>query len=167
MRMAALLCLALAIPGVAAAAADAPAASVAPAAPDASDALPPGLLPLLQRPDHQAALLQAARAVDATPQGACADARYAPSGDIGMLVPLAVGSDGQPTAGVWKESMTETGCGAPRTLNMLTVVEQGGRLATRPLLPGSTITDPQLQQDSVRYAAAAMGGLPPGCTRAR
>ncbi len=34
---------------------------------------------------------------------------------------------------------------------------------TQALLPGNTITDPQLQQDSVPYAAGAMGQMPAGC----
>jgi hypothetical protein len=125
--------------------------------------LPAGLLPLLARPDHRAALLQAAQAVNAVRPGACAKVNYVTTGEVSMLQPLKLDAKGQPIGGVWKESVNETGCDSTRVLNALTVVTPSGILKTRPLLPGSTITDPQLQQDSVQYAAAGMGDLPPGC----
>jgi len=156
MRMAAILCFSLMTPGVALAA-------VAPAAPVVGPDIPPGLVVLLDRPDHQAAVLQAARAVDERAPIACPNPSYSASGEVEVLVPLAEGPDSQPLSGVWKESLIETGCRVQRVLNVLTAVAPGGRLVTRPLLPGSTITDPQLQQDSIRYAAAGLGPLPPGC----
>jgi hypothetical protein len=156
MRVVAILCLALMTPGVAVAA-------VAPSAPVSGSEIPPGLVALMNRPDHQASVLQAARAVDVRTPDACPNPSYAPGADVEVLVPLSEGPDNQPLSGVWKESLIETGCGVRRTLNTLTMVEQGGRLVTRPLLPGSTITDPQLQQDSIRYAAAGLGPLPSGC----
>ena len=66
-------------------------------------------------------------------------------------------------AGAWRETIQQVGCDKTRTLNALTVVQPDGTLQTLPLLPGSTITDPQLQQDSVQYAAAGLGQMPPGC----
>jgi hypothetical protein len=125
--------------------------------------LPAGLMPLLARPDHRAALLQAAQAVNAVRPGACAKVNYVTTGEVSMLQPLKLDAKGQPIGGVWKESVNETGCDTTRVLNALTVVTPSGVLKTRPLLPGSTITDPQLQQDSVQYAAAGMGEMPPGC----
>lgn len=164
MRVVAMVCLSLLIPGIAAAA---PAPAPVPAEPVpgtvAGAQIPPGLVLLLNRPDHQAAVLQALHAVDDRVPDACHDASYASTGEVELLVPLAEGPDGQPTAGVWRESAIETGCRTQRVLNVLTMVEPGGRLASRPLLPGTTITDPQLQRDSVRYAAAGLGPLPPGC----
>jgi len=126
-------------------------------------ALPQGLLPLLARPDHRAALLQAAQAVAALQPRPCPKATYVTTGDIALLQPLKLDAKGQPIGGVWKESVTETGCETTRVLNALTMVAPNGMLRTRPLLPGSTITDPQLQADSVQYAAAGMGEMPPGC----
>ena len=142
------LALVLAAPGVARA--DAP-------------ALPAGLLPLLARPDHRAALLQAAKAVAATQPSPCAAATYVTTGEIALLQPLKLDAKGQPVGGMWKESVSETGCDSTRVLNALTMIGSNGVLHTRPLLPGSTITDPQLQEDSVQYAAAGMGDMPPGC----
>ncbi len=150
MRMTACLCLALAMPLTALA---------QPVPPD--PAVPPALVALLNQQDHQDAVAQAAQAVP----GACPDADYTPAADVEMLVPFTTGTDGRPTAGVWKEALTESGCGAPRTVNTLTIVRPGGALTTVPLLPGTTITDPQLQRDSVRYAAGALGALPPGCSQ--
>jgi hypothetical protein len=125
--------------------------------------LPPGLLPLLARPDHRAALLQAAEAVAAAQPNACPKATYMTTGEIALLQPLKLDAKGQPIGGMWKESVSETGCDSTRVLNALTMVGPNSVLRTRPLLPGSTITDPQLQEDSVQYAAAGMGEMPPGC----
>ena len=140
-------------------------AMLAPRASQAADTppLPADLLPVLARPDHRAALLQAAHAADAVRVGACPKASYVTTGEIAVLQPLRLDTHGQPTAGMWKESVRETGCDAPHVLNVLTIVRPDGALDTRPLLPGGTIADPQLQQDSVQYAASAMGDLPPGC----
>lgn len=125
--------------------------------------LPAGLAPLLERPDHRAALLQAAEAVSALQPTSCPDANYVTTGEIALLQPLKLDAKGEAVSGVWKESVTETGCDGTRILNALTSVGPNGVLRTRPLLPGTTITDPQLQEDSIQYAAAAMGGMPAGC----
>ena len=126
-------------------------------------ALPPGLMGLLARPDHRAALLQAAQAVSLVQPDACPKATYVTTGEVALLQPVKLDAKGHPVAGAWKESVNETGCETPRTLNALTTVDTNGVLHTEPLLPGSTITDPQLQKDSVQYAAAGMGDMPPGC----
>ncbi len=163
MRMMGFVCLAL-IAAPLAHAAD----ISAPTAP-ASDAslvappLPEGLMPLIDRPDHRLALRQAAQAVDKNQASACQTGAYATTGEIAILQPLRFDSTGRPIAGAWKESMKETGCNAVRILNALTTVEADNTLETQALLPGTTITDPELQQDSVQYAAGAMGDLPPGC----
>ena len=136
-------------------------ASAAPQAPPPP--LPAALAPLLVTPDHRTALLQAAHSVDAPGMPTCPTASYMTTGEIGVLMPLQADPSGHITAGAWKETIQQTGCGTARLLNALTVVQPDGTLETQPLLPGSTITDPQLQQDSVQYAAAGMGPMPPGC----
>ncbi len=132
--------------------------------PDAQG-LPPALTPLLTRPDHITALQRAARAVDPSGAPACPTANYTTTGDIGVLAPLKTDDKGQVVSGAIKEGMRETGCGTDRTLNALTMFEADGSLHTQALLPGSTIADPQLQQDSVPYAAGAMGPMPAGCAQ--
>ncbi len=125
--------------------------------------VPSGFMTLLTGQDHRTALLQAAQQVTASDGTGCKDAQFATTGEVGFLQPLKQDARGQIMGGAWKESITETGCGSPRLLNALTVVQPNGTLQTTPLLPGTTITDPQLQQDSVQYAAAGLGGMPPGC----
>ncbi len=125
--------------------------------------LPADLSAALTQPEHRAALLQAAHAVDPPGAPACPGANYVATGEVGLLSPLQTDSSGKVTAGAWKETVRETGCGAERLLNAVTAVGPDGALQTRPMLPGTTITDPQLQQDSVRYAAGGIGAMPPGC----
>ncbi len=127
--------------------------------------LPPTLLPLLTTPEHRAALVRATHAMDPPGTPACPDATYTTTGDIAILVPPRLDSAGKVVQGVWKESITANDCGPPRLLNAMTQVQPGGALLTTPLLPGTTIADPQLQKDSVQYAAAGMGSLPPGCNQ--
>ena len=158
MRCAVILALFL-LPAVPSLAAPAPAAPSSPA----GGALPPALLPLLSRPDHVAALLRAAHAVDPPGMPACPSASYTTTGEVGVLAPLQSGANGQVTGGAFKEGVRATGCGQDRLLNALTMIQPDGTLQTEPLLPGTTITDPQLQQDSVPYAAGAMGQMPAGC----
>ncbi len=125
--------------------------------------LPPAVASLLGGPEHRAALLQAARAVDGPGAPGCATATYTTTGTVGILQPLQMDAAGKLIGGAWKEQVRESGCGSERLLNALTVASPGGALETRPMLPGSTIADPRLQGDSVRYAAGAMGGMPAGC----
>ena len=139
------------------------AASPVVAAPPPAQALPPSLLPLLTRPDHIAALQRAARAVDPPGAPTCPAASYTTTGEVGILAPLATNTAGSMTGGAIKEGMRVTGCGMDRLLNALTIIGPDGSLHTEALLPGTTITDPQLQQDSVPYAAGAMGAMPAGC----
>ena len=127
--------------------------------------LPPALLPLLTTPEHRAALLRAAHVVEPPGAPACPDANYTTTGDIAILVPPRLDPAGKVVQGVWKESIRVDGCGPPRLLNAMTQVKPDGSLLTTPLLPGTTIADPQLQRDSVQYAAAGMGSLPPGCNQ--
>ena len=140
------------------------AAPATPQPPQKTD-LPPTLLPLLTTPEHRAALLRAARALDPPGTPACPDANYVTTGDIAILSPPRLDSAGKVVQGAWKESIRASGCGPERLLNAMTQVEPSGTLRTTPLLPGTTIADPQLQKDSVQYAAAGMGSLPAGCNQ--
>ncbi len=125
--------------------------------------MPAALNTLLSRPDHIAALQRAAHAVDPPGATACPAASYVTTGEVGVLVPLKTDDKGQLAGGMIKEGVRETGCGSDRLLNALTMFQPDGSMQTEPLLPGTTITDPQLQQDSVPYAAGALGQMPAGC----
>ena len=138
----------------------------APAAqPNQQTDLPPTLLPLLTSPEHRAALLRAVHAVEPAGAPACPDANYQTTGAIATLLPPRLDASGKVVQGVWKESIRAEGCGPSRLLNAMTQVQPDGTLQTTPLLPGTTIADPQLQRDSVQYAAAGMGSMPPGCNQ--
>ena len=138
----------------------------APAAqPSQQTDLPPTLLPLLTTPEHRAALLRAAHAVEPPGTPPCPDANYQTTGAIAILEAPRLDGAGKVVAGVWKEAIRAEGCGPPRLLNAMTQVLPDGTLQTTPLLPGTTIADPQLQRDSVQYAAAGMGAMPPGCNQ--
>jgi hypothetical protein len=132
------------------------------AEPRSQTIIPAALPPLLTTAEHRAALLHAAHLVDGPGMPSCPDAAYSTTGDIGILAPLQI-AEGHARAGAWKETIQETGCGMTRLLNVLTTVQPDSTLKVEALLPGTTITDPQLQRDSVQYAAAGMGTMPPGC----
>ncbi len=149
------LALMLAVAGMSAVASNA-------AEPPSTSLIPPALPPLLTTPEHRAALLRAAHLADGPGMPVCADAAYSTTGDIGILAHLQI-TEGRVRAGMWKETIQQTGCGMTRLLNVLTTVRPDSTLKVEALLPGTTITDPQLQQDSVQYAAAGLGPMPPGC----
>ena len=125
--------------------------------------LPSGFIAMLTGQDHRMALLQAAQGVVTNDGDACKEGQFSTTGEVGFLQPLKQDARGQLVSGAFKESITQTGCGAPRLLNALTVIQPNGTFQTFPLLPGTTITDPKLQQDSVQYAAAGLGEMPAGC----
>ena len=124
--------------------------------------VPAALQQVLVAPDHRAALLQAAQGVYGPGLASCPNVAYATTGDVGMLEPAKINA-GRITAGAWKETIQQTGCGMTRQLNAVTTVQADGSLQVQALLPGSTMTDPQLQQDSVQYAASGIGTMPDGC----
>ncbi len=126
-------------------------------------ALPPALVSLLTGPEHRAALLAAARAVNGPGVQGCTAANYTVGDSIVIVAPVQTDAAGKVVAGTWREQVRESGCNADRVLNTITTAGPNGALDTRPLLPGSTIADPQLQRDSVKYAAGAMGAMPTGC----
>ena len=82
------------------------AAAVPAAAQPAPAAAPltPELTQLIAQPEHRAALLQAARALNG-PAAACTTASFAPTGDVVVLAPLQADSRGKPVSGAWKESL--------------------------------------------------------------
>lgn len=124
--------------------------------------LPPAMIAVLNGPEHRTALLQAAHAVDGPGLPACADANYTTTGEVLILQAPRI-ENGKVVAGAWKEQVRQAGCGGERMLNTLSFAGPNGAIQTRALLPGSTVTDPQLQQDSVQYAASGLGAMPAGC----
>jgi hypothetical protein len=120
---------------------------------------------ILRHPHHRGAVLQAAQQGASWINDPCPSAEFAWSEQITIYQPAEFDQQAKPVAGSWKESVTASGCGGERMLNVLTSVPSPGALVSSVLLAGSTRADPLLQRDSVRYAVAASGGAPPSCRR--
>jgi hypothetical protein len=136
-----------------------PATGVAPARAQAAN----NFAAVIQDPGHRQAVLDAARQTPAWAQIACPAAAFNAAPEIAVYVPVRFNAAAAPIAGVWREGIVATGCGAAITLNVLTKITAPGILATGPLLPGGTIADPVLQNAAQAYAVRAAGGLPAGC----
>jgi len=129
--------------------------------------LPASMLPLLRDPEHQQTVMQAAQRSLVWVNNPCPGATFANSGDVAIFAPVTVDAQGTATGGAWRERIVAKGCGKQRLLNVLTVVEAPGKLASAALLPGTTRADPQLQRDAMQYAVVAAGGPPPpSCKKA-
>jgi hypothetical protein len=121
---------------------------------------------VMQDPGHRQAVLQAAEQTPVWTHIACAAARFTPSPEIAVYIPVTFDKQGAPLDGEWREGIAASGCGAPITLNVLTQVTAPATLATGYLLPGGSIADPILQNAAQGFAVKAAGGIPPGCTDA-
>jgi hypothetical protein len=121
--------------------------------------IPASLVSILQNPQHQKAVVEAAQQSSTWVNNRCENAAFAITG-LAIYQPVAVDERAQPIAGTWKQTVTAS-CGTYRLLNVITSVKAPGALISSVLLPGSTRADPQLQRDAVRYAVIASGGAPP------
>jgi hypothetical protein len=83
----------------------------------------------------------------------CASANFVILNQFVLVKPMAFDDSGLPTAGAWKQSVAEKGCGQNRLLNVLLWLDP--KANSMPLLPGTTRTDPILQKDAMPYAARA------------
>ena len=63
--------------------------------------------------------------------------------------------DGAPNAGLWRHSFPVSGCGNDTTLNLFFTAAADERITTIFGIPGTTRTDPVLQQDGIAQADAA------------
>jgi hypothetical protein len=115
---------------------------------------------------NQQALIEFAREQNGQLPGACDSATYSETSRALVLSPPQVDGSGKLIGGAWLQSVIATGCGTLRQLNILTSAQQDGTLRRIALLPGTTIADPQLQRDAVKFAMAGVGQLmPPDCLR--
>ena len=125
---------------------------------------PPTFAALVQQPAWQDPLLAAARAQAKQLPGECAAASFKPSSDLIVYVQPQFSPQGALTQGIWSERVDETGCGAPRQLNILTVLQPGAAPTRIPTMPGSTHADPSTQKTALEYAqAVAVRASPPNC----
>jgi hypothetical protein len=81
-----------------------------------------------------------------------------------FLGPITFDDQGTPLSGSWKHTLTATGCGVSRTLNLFYIADGAGKVNRFPGAPGSTRADPVLQRDSIRYLlAGASAQVPKDC----
>ncbi len=124
----------------------------------------PTLATLVQQSAWQDPVVAAARAqFKQLPQN-CAAASFKPTGELTVYVPAQFDANGTLTAGIWSEHVAATGCGAPVSLNILTVLQPGNPPSRIPTMPGDTRADPATQKSALQYVQAiAARASPPNC----
>ena len=127
-------------------------------------ASPPTLRSLVQQSTWQDPVIAAARAQFKQLPGACAAASFKPTGELTLFAPTRFDAQGTLQQGIWSERVDVTGCGAPRALNVLTVLQPGSAPSRIPTMPGTTMADPMTQKGALQYAqAVAIRASPPNC----
>ena len=125
---------------------------------------PPNLISLVQQSTWQDPIIAAARAQAKQLPNTCSNASFKPTGELTIYVPPQFDRQGTLLRGIWSEKVNETGCGDPRTLNVLTVLQPGSAPARIPTMPGTTHADPATQKSALQYAQAiAVRASPPNC----
>ncbi len=124
----------------------------------------PSLATLVTQTAWQDPVIAAARAqFKQLPQN-CPAANFKPTGELVVYAPPAFASNGTLTAGIWSERVMVTGCGAPASLNILTVLQAGSAPTRIPTMPGDTHADPTTQKSALQYAqAVAARAADPNC----
>ncbi len=120
---------------------------------------------VLQNPGHRQLVLAAAQRTPVWLHVGCAAARFTPAPEVAVYLPVVFDKTGAPVSGEWREGVVAAGCGAPVTLNVLTLITAPSTLKTGYLLPGASIADPVLQNAAQAFAVKAAGGIPPGCAQ--
>ena len=127
-------------------------------------AQPPNLASLVQQSTWQDPVIAAARAQAKQLPDACAAASFKPTGELTIYAPPQFDAQGALVRGIWNEKVTESGCGSPHTLNVLTVLQPGSAPSRIPTMPGTTHADPATQKNALQYAqAVAIRASPPNC----
>ncbi len=130
----------------------------------AQPARTPSLGTLVQQSAWQDAVVAAARSqLKQLPEN-CAAASFKPTGELTVYTPPQFDPNGALASGIWSERVVVSGCGAPMTLNILTVLQPGSPPARIPTMPGDTRADPAMQKSALQYAQAiAARAAPPNC----
>ena len=124
----------------------------------------PTLASLVAQPVWQEPVIAAARQQFRQLPDDCAAAVLKPSGVLTVFGPAQFDARGTLTSGIWSERVDVTGCGAPRRLNVLTILQNGSAPTRVPTLPGDTHADPATQKSALEYAqAVAIRAAPPSC----
>ena len=124
----------------------------------------PTLANLVQQSAWQEPVIAAARVQYKQLPDSCAAAEVKPTGQLTVFSPAQFDSRGTLVSGVWSERVNVTGCGAPRQLNVLTLLQPGTAPQRFATLPGDTHADPETQKNALEYAqAVAIRASPPNC----
>jgi hypothetical protein len=118
---------------------------------------------IMQDNANRQAVIEIAREQNKHLPDGCNSVTYTETSRRVVLSSPQVDRSGKLTGGTWLQSVIATGCGTKRQLNILTLAQRDGTLRRIALLPGTTIADPLLQQDAVKYALAATVGLMRDC----
>ncbi len=122
------------------------------------------LASLVQQSTWQDPVIAAARLQAKQLPDVCTTASFKPTGQLTIYAPPQFSLEGVLTQGIWSEKVSETGCGATHTLNVLTVLQPGSAPSRIPTMPGSTHADPATQKSALQYAQAiAIRASPAGC----
>lgn len=78
---------------------------------------------------------------------------------IGLLKPVSFNPAGQPISGEWVEHVWLKSCSKVKQFNIHMQGEADGKPHGRVLIPGSTKTDPVLQNDAMKFVAAGAHAL--------
>ena len=126
----------------------------------------PTLANLVQQSAWQEPVIAAARVQYKQLPDSCAAAEVKPTGQLTVFSPAQFDSRGTLVSGVWSERVNVTGCGAPRQLNVLTLLQPGTAPQRFATLPGDTHADPETQKNALEYAqAVAIRASPPNCRK--
>jgi hypothetical protein len=113
-------------------------------------------LKLVQDSSEQVLVLNAAKQSQVVLENPCDTANCTIENKFVIYDPLQFDSSSKITAGAWKQSVSETGCGQTRLLNVVLLIDPHTHgLKAFPLFPGSTRADPALQKDALLYAIIA------------
>jgi hypothetical protein len=85
---------------------------------------------------------------------------------ITILKPMAFAKDGFPTAGIWKQTIPVSGCGADITLNVYFAATPDEKINSLVAAPGDTHADAVIQADALTSAKAALAAAHLDCASA-
>lgn len=115
-----------------------------------------------QSTEAQQATIAAAEVGEKSITPECTQMSFAPTGETAVLSPAKF-DQGKPVAGVWVERIAVSGCDGKRVQNIYSIISKTGELKRVAMAPGTTIADPFLQGDAVRYAMVAVGVREQSC----
>ena len=122
------------------------------AAARADDGIDPRFLSFVRSQAYQAAVIKAATEQEQGLPGACAAARYRPTGDVAFFAPPQFDGGNRIVHGLWREQVEAEGCGTVVLLNIFSLATESGEPKLLGGLPGTTRADLPLQRQALLIA---------------